>query len=554
MRFRNLLVAGAAVALSLILMEAGARLWLPGPRFLEGRVELDPLLGFRGLPGYRGEGTDQRGQFGYELNSRGFRGPEIPNPPTLGASRVAFIGDSAVFGERVRDEQLMTALTAAALGERGEPTEVYNLSGLDYGTGQQLLLLRQLGPALRPEAVVLLLHPVDDLINNAIALAGSAMVSRADHLRPYLIEDNGVIEDNGEFGVRYAHPIRAALRRHSRVYAALEGPVLNFAVARQITWLYPWSPNQGVGQRLASGLTPREDFEIFRNHDPGHRWEQAWRTTLGLLRAFRDECEALEAKLLVVVVPSMYQVERNAKRTRLGIETLLVTRSALDGYVDWNVPERRLARFFAREGIESRLLLSPLRAAAGVDSPTFGLDEQLAPRGHEVAARTIVAWLTAEEGEASNGPQTGRPVRTLADPDSAPRLLDFAAAPQTQYLGNGWLRWEPEGSGDAWGWMMGPSALVVLPAHDAELVLRGQVPAGTTLPVAGRIDVAGRATQDFSLEQIGAFDVRVSWPETAHTATEDGYLVAILSTSGSVVIQQVGFDLVESTEAIEPLP
>jgi hypothetical protein len=461
---------------------------------------------------------------------------------------VAFVGDSSVFAQGVRDDQLVTARTEAALRERGEPTEIFNLSGIDYGTGQQLLLLKQLGPRLRPDAVVLFFHPADDLINNAIGLAGSSTVSEADELRPYLIASDGRLE------IRYVQPVRAALRRLSRLYAVLESEVLGFAATHEVNWLKPWPPRPGTGQRLASGLTPREDFEIFQNHDPGDRWEEAWQTTFGLLRSFRDECNALGAKLLVVVVPSVYQVERSAKRIRLAIETRIVSRTRLEGYADWNLPERRLAGFFAREGIEARPLLNSLRAAAGTDAPVYGLGDQLGARGHDVAARMVAAWLSGADAETFDTPPTGRPVRTLADPDSAPALLDFATGPLPQYLGNGWLRWEPQDSGEQWGWVVSRSALVALPAQERDLLLRGHVPADTALPVVGRVDVAGRPTRGFDLQEVGPFDVRISWPEPGRTVTEDGYLVAVLTSSARLVIQQIGFDVDSGTEPDEPDP
>lgn len=548
MRLRTLLFVGLAGVILLVLLEAGARLWAENPHYLGGAVELDPRLGFRGIPGYRGKAADERGTFGYQLNSLGLRGPEIPAQPTPGVLRVVFVGDSEVLGEAVPDDRLMTTLTASRLAELGEPSEIFNLSGIDYGTGQQLLLLRQLGPALKPDAVVLFFHPIDDLINNTPGLAGSSTASRADILRPYLVlrpNLDGTVDGKaraGELAISYTHPIRAALRRHSRLFAVLESRALAFAAAHQVGWLSPWPAPLGTVQRLANGLTPREEFEIFQRHDPRDRWETAWQTSLGLLRAFRDECDALGARLLVVVVPSVYQVERSAERVRLAIEARLVTRRTLEAYVDWNLPERRLARFFEKEGIEGRLLLNPLRAAAGPDTPVFGLEDQLGPRGHEVAARTVVDWLRAGGVASSYERPTGHPVPTLADSASAPGLLDFSKAPLSQYLGSGWQSWAPDAGDEEWGWRLGPSALLALPARDDDLVIRGQLGADSALPVVGRVDVPGRPARGFDLQQTGAFEVRLSWPDGERAATEDGYLIAILTSGAPLVVQQIGFE------------
>jgi hypothetical protein len=542
-------VAAASVA-SLLMLECGARLLLDPPRYHEGPVEFHPALGFRGVPGHRHEAFDDRGAFTFQLSSQGLRGPELPEQPTAakpGVSRVVFVGDSFLVGQAIRAEHLVTSQTAAALKARGLEAEVYNLSAIDYGTGQEILLLGRLGRRLEPDAVVLFLYPSNDVINNSLELAGRTAVSAGDYIRPYLAPVGGELE------IRYAHPFRALLRRHSRLFGTLERRVLAVGADRGIAWLQPWPARAGVGERVRAGRAPREEFEIFRHHDPGHRWETAWRTTFGLLRTLRDECDAMGARLLVAVVPSIHQVLRTAKGVSLDIATRTAGGRALDLMLDWNLPERRLARFFESEGIEARFLLAPLRAAAKEHPGVYTRDEHLGRRGHAIAAGPIVEWLV--DRAAGQGVETisGRPVRARPDPSAAPLLLDFRAERHADHLGDGWISWAPEESEQAGGWLSGPSTLAVIPARGGDFVVRGWVPSAARLPIDGRVQIIGGSRHPFHLDQIGPFEIRFSWSPRGglQEPTADGYVAALLvpgethragGIRAGLVVQEIGFE------------
>jgi hypothetical protein len=520
-------------------------------------VEFHPELGFRGVPGHRHEVTDELGTFAFELNSEGLRGREVPAERSPGVSQVVFVGDSFLVGQAVREEQLMTSRTAAALRARGLEAEVYNLSGIDYGTGQEILLLRALGRRLEPDAVVLFLYPANDIINNSLALTGRTAVSAGDYIRPYLVPEESGLR------IRYAHPFRAWLRRHSRLYATLERRLLALGAERDIAWLKPGIARAGVAELVRGGRAPREDFEIFRRrHDPGDRWEEAWRTTFALLRAFRDECDALGARLLVVVIPSVYQVERTAKGISLDIATRVASGRPLGRLLDWNLPERRLVGFFEQEGIEARFLLAALREAAESDPPVYTRDEHLGPRGHEIAARSVVAWLLNEAGEHEFEEISGGPVRILPDHSEANSLLDFRHQRHAVHLGDGWLSWAAEGPGTAGGWLPGPRALVVLPARGGDFVVRGWVPSDARLPIDGQVDIVGGPRRTFRLEQAGSFEIRFPWslPSGVAEPSAEGYRAAFFvggerqrvgKIRAGLVVQQIGFET-PGGDAAEP--
>jgi hypothetical protein len=437
-RAGSLALAAAATLGSLLLLEAGSRLLLDPPRYHDQPLEFHPVLGFRGVPGFRREAEDELGPFTFQLNAQGLRGREIPPPSTParpGVSRIAFVGDSFLVGQALREEHLVTARTAAALRERGREVEVYNLSAIDWGTGQQILALRRLGRGLAPEAVVLFVYPGNDIVNNSMLLAGRTRASAGDYLRPYLVPEPG------GWRIRYLDPFRARLRRHSRLFATLESRVLAVGAERGIRWLQPWPPPIPPAVRLAGGRAPREELEVFRHRDdPGDAWERAWSRSFELLRAFREECDSIGARLLVVVIPSVHQVLRTPKGIRLDLETRILRGLRVDNLLDWNLPENRLAHFFEREGIAAHMLLPALREAAESGATVYTRDEHLGWGGHQVAARPVVAWLLDEEQGPEGEKISGAPVPALPEASEAPSLLDFREQSHVAHLGDGWLR------------------------------------------------------------------------------------------------------------------
>lgn len=109
-----------------------------------------PVRGWTLRPGLRDEAAF--GGVQLSSNERGYRGAgEVSesNPP--GQRRVAVLGDSFTFGEDVGDEQTWVH----QLGVLNSGLEPVNLGVHAYGHDQMLLTLREEGPWLRPDLVLL---------------------------------------------------------------------------------------------------------------------------------------------------------------------------------------------------------------------------------------------------------------------------------------------------------------------------------------------------------------------------------------------------------------
>jgi lysophospholipase L1-like esterase len=120
-------------------------------------MDYDELLGWKMRPGVREEIdiVDVEG-LPVRANSEGFFDDEFPTDEPSGVCRIAFLGDSMVWGY-VPEEERFTELVAAS-----QPTwQSLNFGIGGYGTDQSLLVWRQLARRFRPDTVVLTINPND---------------------------------------------------------------------------------------------------------------------------------------------------------------------------------------------------------------------------------------------------------------------------------------------------------------------------------------------------------------------------------------------------------
>ena len=117
-------------------------------------------------------------------NSEGFRGSrEYTEERPAGVRRVVCVGDSFMFGERLRDEQTVPARLEAELNGSGvEQWEVLNLAVEGYGTDQQWLRLAQKGFRHHPDFVVLGFFE-EDLERNVLSFR--------DYAKPFFALQDG---------------------------------------------------------------------------------------------------------------------------------------------------------------------------------------------------------------------------------------------------------------------------------------------------------------------------------------------------------------------------
>ena len=87
------------------------------------------------------------------VNSLGLRGPELAPEKAPGEVRILVVGDSMVYGQGVAEEDTVPVQLERALGQPNVRTINGGLRA--YSTAQELALLKELGPEIQPDLVVL---------------------------------------------------------------------------------------------------------------------------------------------------------------------------------------------------------------------------------------------------------------------------------------------------------------------------------------------------------------------------------------------------------------
>jgi len=487
-------------------IEAFYRWWFE-PLVYFHNMPFEPELGFR-MHGDRVlVNQDEAGKFEYRLNSLGFRGPELPAAEPKGArQRLAFVGDSMLTAWAVRDERLMTLATGAALAQRGIDVDVFSLGADDYGTAQELLLYRRHADELDADAVVLIFTVGNDILNNGFELAGRGEASGGDYLRPYFVPT-----PDGGIEPRWTHPARAFLRARLQSAAMLEHLLLSFGESSDIGWLRAWDRElESPEARLARGAAPMEALEVLRAAPPDEAWSAAWDASEAMLRAFRDEVEAGGARFLVLVIPHVFQVERNGRSVYFDWRAAQAGAPGLSDVLDWNAAQERLRAFFERESIEYLDILEPLREAVARSGRTaFMLDGHMHARAHDEIVPQLAAWYARKAPEAT-APGPREPVNLMPEPVALPRHLDFRGEPHAALLAGGWHGWRRDWGDGHGGWAMDQGGVVFVRPDDGELVLRGWLPEAADPPVTVRVVVHGVGEREGRIQATGPFELRLA--------------------------------------------
>jgi lysophospholipase L1-like esterase len=235
------------------------------------------------------------------VNRLGLRGPEVGAAPAPGRRRLLVLGDSVVYGEGLDEPDTFPVLLEHELGARGEPSEVLNGAAPGYNTGAELAWLREVGLALRPDAVVVgvslndydaapVMTPFGFLSRDPAARGRTPWLS--NHSEFYMLARWLVTYARGEhwyqvaahqpppkdhgppaptFEERWPAIDRAIAGMHKRFYAAPSGPGWE-SVRRALVGLRDLAAARGLDLTLV--IFPEKDQIELRepNLDPQRQW------------------------------------------------------------------------------------------------------------------------------------------------------------------------------------------------------------------------------------------------------------------------------------------
>jgi hypothetical protein len=346
-------VVFAAVAAALVAAEAALRL-APAGVVVEAdiyRME-DGLLLLR--PGITRRHITPLWDVALRINAAGFRDwKRAPN----GEAVVLGLGDSQAFGWGVElEDTFFSRLEAGA----APAVRLIKAAVPGTGTSDQARMLEMLAPVYHPRAVVLAFFVGNDFID--VARGGSAQYEVVA----------GFLAHRGPGAAGPSFLRRAAIRSRLLQLGRAAQFRLGLAPGRQRVW-DEWM---------------REYAQVHLKRPPAET-EQAFRVTIEALDGIADQCERLESRLLIVVLPRSLQANPGelSETTRA-----LGWRSE---EIDLDRPQRALAEWAAGRGV-TLVDVRPLfrRQVQGGGGPLFFTpDAHMTPEAHRLTAEAVAPAL-----------------------------------------------------------------------------------------------------------------------------------------------------------------
>lgn len=352
----------------------------------------DAARGYALRPGKQGWYMKEGKAF-VAINSAGFRDRERTLAKPEGTFRIAVVGDSFPEAFQVEMSEAFWFILEKKLQEcgafGGKQVEVLNFGVSGYGTGQELITLRERVWDYAPDLVMLTFTTNNDISDNVRALKKTNRV-------PYYVYQGGELKLDDSFKqskmFRWRQSSLARVGRwfedHLRLVQAIERAQLKLKI-----WLASRRSTTAAIQvqsnRPAPVTSENElgvDNVVYREPRDAV-WQDAWRVTEGLITAMRDDVSAHGAKFLLVTVSNGIQVYpepevRKSFQRQLGVPDLFY-------------PDRRIESLCRRQGIEMIMLAPALQSYADQNRAFlhgfpgdigYGHWNQL---GHRVAAEMI---------------------------------------------------------------------------------------------------------------------------------------------------------------------
>lgn len=355
----NLLLALASVAMTLGGFEIILRFVLPQKlyRFPAGLFRNDPDLVFALNPGFQGTLANPEYTTHVRIDAIGLRGPEH-GPKSPGAVRVLGLGDSFVSAFNVEESATFLSVAEESLRSAfpGRALEIINAGTPNYGTWHELRLLRRIAPGLAPDAAVLCVFVGNDL---------------DDNLQPRkTIVKNGLLVERQHHPGILPYPIRSWLQQSSMAYVFLWN-----------AWnrVRPW-----FGKAESDPL--RGDKDLASAEEPAYV-QEGYRISGDLLREAREEAETRRIPLLVVLIPTEYQVYPAR------FETLLRRWGDDPSRFDLTRPSKRWAALTQAAGLPVLDLLPVFRDHTDGPYLYMSLDGHLTVEGNRLAGEAIAGAL-----------------------------------------------------------------------------------------------------------------------------------------------------------------
>ena len=378
MKFRSIALAAATVALSLLVALILGEILLRAVGIQSSLVYMpNSMYGWGHTAGsefvWRADDIVQN----IRINSNGLRDIERAYAKPDQTYRVLALGDSFTEAFQVAAEQSFPKIIEKLLN-RNNPGgflnyEVINAGVAGYGTDNELLFFENEGYKYEPDLVLLALYIGNDIRNNWFPLEN---IDTGGFRKPYYVPSSDGLQlmsfpfvEHDSFVTR----AKLFLNRNLVMYGFLREIRDRFRAR---------TGGGGNGDRIPL------DFGLFAP-DYSQDWLTAWSVTAQLLRKLRQQVAARGAKLVVMLIPTHFQVDKPGWDR-------LADRPALHSRVwDFEKPNRLLVEQLEADGVDYIDLLPLLRTAAAADNAEFYLpaDGHWTAEGHRVVAIHVAERL-----------------------------------------------------------------------------------------------------------------------------------------------------------------
>jgi len=277
-----------------------------------------------------------------EINSMGFRGPEMEVDRPAGTRTILFLGDSVVFGPGLEYQETIPARLESMLGQG---TRVINGGVPGMSMEDELAWLEEVMGEVWPDIVILGFY-LNDTVRSIV-----------------LVEEYG---DLGEFWVESITRARRCSAMANLVWKRVNSARLINARKMKTGWVNYF--NQGLWKERREAY---DRIVELADDDFGAAWkESSWERTDRRMERFAKRCRAAGARPAAVIFPVSIQVESKVA----------------DSY-----PQERFMQISEKHGVPVLDLLPALRENNEVN--IFYDQCHFTPQGAHLAARLIADWL-----------------------------------------------------------------------------------------------------------------------------------------------------------------
>ena len=318
----------------------------------------DPALGFRLRPGARTRFVTAEFDTEIAINAQGVRDDADIGPKPANERRIVVLGDSLVLSVQVEQQQTFCKLLEASLNQNGGAVHyrVINAGVQGYGPVEELLFFRRVARAFQPDLVIHTLFVGNDA-EEAVTSAPRLRAGEGTKVDP--VSDSSL----------------NSLRRLTR-----RSMVLQVARLRLVA----------VTDRLPRfGAPPEPPLQSYAEK-PAPRIAEGLRISRECVQALAAEAAATGARTMVMLMPARFQVD-DADYGRLREAV-----SSAGGALVRDAATTRFAAALAPLPIPVFDALLPLRAALPGPDVFFQQTVHLTPRGHQIVARALEAFLRGQ--------------------------------------------------------------------------------------------------------------------------------------------------------------